>query len=789
MHEESRAEASPSYAVGRMQEALHTAVTSGDATTRARAAAKVDRWRAVLEGMASGELVVGSRTPVSDTPAWVTLEVVTGGFTTGRFLAEQPLDDEELAQLAELPPGPGSTPRERLNLWYLSDAGQAELLAALTGERYRIGLPEHAALAVVALLVDRGHAEAALDLITALRPYLHRLRFSPQLTDREVSTGSAVHLEPVGAVAAVLRAKTPPTQVVALQETLRLWNPLYDDLVALWAETVDGPLPHLVTLDGAVRVEGGWPAQRFADGWAERRAEWLTRYAATIGQATRSTRHQHPKSNFTRLRRALESADDGGAGLSGREVGWVRRALANTTARQGAPGSEARAALRVGQSVVAGQPTHAALAHVVAGRLDRFPADGGLPTLDPVIGDTTAGEAPSIEAGVPVPASVVRTVSRALEAPVEELIDRGVIGSGEVLARVLPQVTSQYVSASIDDAVIAGLYARTYTAFRRRRSLLLLNLEHQVRFEELPWVAALSGFRASGHSPVAAQQALRRAALLAIDSFPERIVPNPLMREFGALATAGGLPLALVEEVAADIFMGTFTTKWRAAARVASVSLQGSLYARYYDLPGPEFWSDAPEPSGWARRRQRGWGKQTAADFTALCATRAAEAGRDGHSRDVAANGTVLEQSQILTTHNLAVLTAGLGLEPALRERAPELTGRVLDWVLHTHAHLPSQHHAALQTVKNISYAWRHAIYLLSFCDEECQTDAMHRLREATSTGTARQLSPIVEGLAHAAAGGRFDSAGIAEGGTGRRLLGWSVGEHWLLTQAESSTR
>ncbi len=781
MHEEPRATASSSYTVGRLWAALQTAATSGDEATRTRAAAKADRWRAVLDGMTTGELTIGSRTPVVDIPGWVTLEVVTGGFATGRCLAEQPLDDDERARLAELPSGPGSTPRERLNLWYLSDAGQAELLTELTNERYRIAVPEHAALAVVALLLDRGQGEAALDLVAVLRPYLHRLRFTPLLTDQPVRTGTAVHLEPVGAIAARLRAATPPAQLIAMREALTLWNPLYDDLVALWAQTVEGELPHLVTDQGFERVEGGWPARRFPDGWAARRSEWLTRYAIAVDQATASTRHQRPKSNFTRLRRALESVGDDGAGLSGRDVGWVRRALANTITRHGAPGSGPRAALRAVQAVIAGRPTHAALASVVAGRLDRFPADGGLPALDPVVGDVTVEEAPTVGDGEAVPAAVVRTVSRALEAPVEELIERGVIDSGEVLARVLPQFTAEYVSASIDDSVIAGLYARTYSAFRRRRSLLLLNLEHQVRFEELPWIAALSGLRTQGRSTPAAREALQRAVLVALNSFPERILPNPLVREFGALATAADVRLALIEEVAADIFMGTFTTKWRTAGKVASQSLEGSLYARYYDLPHPDFWSSAPEATGWARRLQRRWAKETAEDFTALCSTRAAEAGRARHSRSVAANGAILEQSQILTTHNLAVLTSGLELAPALRERAPKLAQRVLAWVLHMYARLPKQRHAALQTIKNISYAWRQAIYLLSFCDTTAQTAAVHRLLEATATGTAQQLRPVIHGLDHVLAGGRFDPAGIAVTGTGRRLLGWSVGEHWLL--------
>ncbi len=781
MHDEPQAEPSPRYAAGRLQAALRTAATSKDAATRARATARADRWRAVLDGMAGGELAVGSRTPVADTPDWVTLEVVTGGFATGRLLAEQPLDEAETSRLAALPPGPGSTSRERLNFWYLSDAGQSELLAALANDRYRIDLPEHAALAVIALLVDRGNVEAALDLLAEIGPFLGRLRLTPHLTERAVPTGTGVHLATVGAVRSALLSSTPPVQIVAMRETLTLWDPLYDDLVALWAATVDGELPRLVDGDGTTRVEGGWPARRYPDDWAVRRAAWLARYVETVERATVSSRHQHSKSNFSRLRRALAAAGDDGAGLSGRDVGWVRRALANTITRHGAPGSEARAALRAVQAVVAARPTHAALAHLVANRLDQFPAESGLPDLDRVVAAISRAEEPALAEDAPVPPSVVRKVSRALEAPVEELIARGVIGSGEVLATVLPQVTAPYVSAGIADPVLAGLHARTYAAFRRRRSLLLLDLEHQVSFDELPWIVAVSGFRERSSSSRPARQALTRSVLLALDSFPETILPNPLVRELGALASVADVRLALVDEVAADIFMGTFTTKWRTAARAASEGLQGSLYARYYDLPGPETWEPAPSPSGWARKARRRWGKETADDFATLCRTRAREAGAVGRSWSVAANGAVLEQSQILTTHNLAVLTFGLDLEPTLRERAAELAERVFSWMLRAHAHLPDQHHAALQAVKNIAYGWRQAIYLLSFCDEPSQASAVRRLHDATTTGNASQLRPVVDGLSHVLAGGRFDELGVAEGGTGRRLLGWSVGEHWLV--------
>lgn len=182
MSDEPRYTAAPGYAFGQLQRALDKAASENDSAAREQAEAKVAAWRAVLDGMAAGRLAVGSRSPVADTPVWVTLEVAHGGFATGRFLAEQPLSEAEVARLRTLPQDlPGATDRERLNLFYLSDAGQVELVAALASGTYRIDVPEDAALLVVAWLLDRGHHKAALDLVVRLRPLMHRLRMTPRL--------------------------------------------------------------------------------------------------------------------------------------------------------------------------------------------------------------------------------------------------------------------------------------------------------------------------------------------------------------------------------------------------------------------------------------------------------------------------------------------------------------------------------------------------------------------------------------------------------------------------------
>jgi len=717
---------SPGYAFGQLERALRSA--DGNP-------AKVERWRTVLAGMADGTLAVGSRTPVADTPAWVTLEVVRGGFATGRYLAEtEPRDDE----IAALPPDvPGTTPRERLNLWYLTDAGQAELLAALSAGTYRIDVPEDAALMTVAWLLAHDHAAPALDIVARLRPLMHRLRMTPRFVTAAVPQGTSVRLAPVSEVKTSLRGVTVPQQISAMLDTIRVWNPLYDRLVELWCDTVDGDLPHL----SDNRVAGGWPCRVWPADWTDRRARWLADYDAAAGE-------RHPRSNFARLHAALLVCERDSTALSGRDVGWIRRALANTVTRHGAPGSEPRAALRATQLAVAARPTYAALASTLADRLDSFPPDGGLPSVDPLAEG--------------MPPHLVTKVTRALEAPVEELVERGVITSGDVLATVLPQMTSSLMAANIADPDLATLYAQTYAAFRRRRGLLLLNLEHQVRFDELPWVGALEPLRSHQRkdAAVAARRTLEQTVLLALSAFPQAILPNPLVRELGALAKQAGVPMPLVEEIAADIFAGTFTMKWRTAAQIASRVLAGTLYARYYDLP-PEW----PAPA--VKRR---WGKPTADDFAKLCDTRSKEA-RWSNGSWVATEGAVIEQSQILTTHNLVVLVDALGLGERMTALAPDLADRTLAWVVRRLAVRTDNQYAALQAVKNCAYAWRQAVFYLSYCDRATQSVAVERVRALVAeAGLHERFGPAVDGLAAAVAG----TSG------GRRFLGWSVGPHWV---------
>lgn len=798
MADEQRAGASAAYAMGQLLRAIDSLATAKGPQDRAGLEAKISRWRAVLEGMADGTLTVGSRTPVSGTPAWVTPEVAHGGFVSGRYLAEAPLQAAERAVLGELGGDPpGATERERVNLWYLTDAGQEQLSRALDSGRYRVEVPEDAALPVAAWLLDHGEYEAALDLVSELRPWMARLRLAPLLTPAARPPAAVVHVQTAGQVAEAMRSREPRPQIAVMAETLRVWHPLFDRLVDLWCDTVGGELPHLTAdqagTPGAATVTGGWPCTRWPADWAERRSAWLADYATAARSHPLAGQHRSPKSNFARLRLALERCERDSSSLTGRDVGWIRRALANTVTRHGAPGSSSRAALRSVQARTATQPRHADLARVLADRLDRFPADGGIPSVDSVAGDVGPAESAPVPPGSPIPAYLTGKAARAVEAPVEELVERGIIGSAEMLADVLPQITAQVLAADFDDGALRELYGQAYAAFRRRRSVLLLNLEHQVRFGELPWIAAVQPFRIKdAQAGRAARQTLEQVTLLALTSFPQAILPNPLVAEMTALAAQAGLSVPLTEEVAADIFMGTFTEKWRRAAAIASGSLDGTLYARYYDLPGPDTWSGPPARQ--AGKDSRRWGKKTAEDFSALCAARAADArAPDGRGSYVAANGTILEQAQILTTHNLAPLVDALNLREQIAAAAPELADRAFAWLMGRLGIHTGNRHVRLQAVKNAAYAWRQAVYFLSLCDHRAQTEALAQLRghlQAAGEDLQAGFGPAVDGLAHVIAGGRFDNSGRApQPATGRRFLGWATGSHWVLGHANAPAR
>lgn len=751
------------YARIQLARALRTLEQHADPEVRARAVERVRRWEQVIAGLRGAALTIGSRTPAAGVPAWVTLEVVHGGFATGGLSAGGEAKPHELELEARL----GVQGRAALNCYYLSDPGQAELAALSASGCYRVEVPEEGALLVMTWLLGQGRVEAAHALLDQIFPFFDRLRFYPRPDARPLAAGAVVKLEPASVTRERLERRVTPPRIAAMNESLTVWGPLTDRLVALFFQTVRGDRP---TMDAGGVVAGGWPCAEYPPDWRDRATALLVEARELRRRHAASTKPQDAKGNLARLLVYLEQVVRDPASLRGRDVGAIRRICAAHVRKHGAPGSAALAEHRAAQAAMASRPTHKALARVLAQRLAAAPADAGIGSLAEVTAPVEAGEARAgVPAGATFPPSLQGKLGRCLEAPVEELVAQGVVGSSEVLASLLPQWTAQVDAAAFASAELRTLYAAIYAAFRRRRSLLLLDLESQVRIGELPWVAALQPFRAAGvDARVRAGRVLEQVATLAITAFPQTILPNKLIVELRALAKAADLKLPLVSEIAADIFTGEFTPTFTEAAQLAARQLGGTLYARYYELPIARVRALDPRGSG----------------FAALCEEQARLGPATRHS--VARSGAILEQTQILTTHNLAALFDAFALERRLAGELPALAERCFRWICQRERDRPRERRAAMQQVKNSAYALRQMIYLLSRAEPQALATFVVWAREHMASqpdAFQRRFAPVLRGLQQVVAGAEFDAGGLVRGeqAQGRRLLGWSVGGHWLL--------
>jgi hypothetical protein len=769
------------YPAAQLARALAHASVHDDPQTQER----VRRWTDALMGVLGGSIAPGDRRPVANLPVWVTLEVVTGGFATGKAMSAGPLRPHEQQLLCELGLADAPNPRLALNCHFLSAVGLRRLADALKTSRYDVEVPEEAALLVVAWLVEHGLADEARELIGVLAPYLGDLRFYPALTEVPRSSGPLVHLEDVGAVSRRLQGVRQNRRVLAQREAIEIWTPLYDRLIATFLETVTGEVPVAQKdelgawrrgASGQFVVEGGWPCAQYPEGWRVRAAALLTDFRAAreehrlCGRAAR--RNEVLAMLENNLGRALDHPDQ----LTGRDVGQIRLALARYVAVRGVPASERARQLRSRQWRHATAPTHQEIARHVANRLASLRQNEGVDDIGALAADVEPGAVSegALRRGGRVPPSVVRKLERCVRDSVDGLVKRGIVPSGEVLAQVLPQITSGLRAAGIADRALRDLYAAHYRAFRRRRSLLLLDLQKQVQIEELPWVRSIDRHR-SADLPAAelSKHALVETSVLAMSSFPQAMLPNKLVRELEALARTANVDVPLTEELAADIFMGQFSPKFIDAVRTAAAVLRGSLYARYYGIDYDQAVEVLTAEKRTTSRQARG------PDVLArLCAERAGAA--LGTWRP-AVNGRIIEQQLILTTHNLAALTTVPGVRDALADRWDGLARRCFDWVL-AQLQLPEAgHHVALIRIKNAAYAWRQMVFFLS-CGSGGVAPflrwADERVDEQPVDFRGR-FRPALRGLACAAG---IDEAGDHGGPSCAQVfLGWVDGRHWLM--------
>ncbi|MBA4191136.1 MAG: hypothetical protein C0467_24400 [Planctomycetaceae bacterium] len=776
--------ANPGYVLGQLAKAFQTNRTHADADTRNRAGKKIETWVKVFEGMLSGALQVGSHTPIAGTPAWATLEVAHGGFATGELLAGGALKPHEQELLSRLSLPRNGAERATLNAFYLSDAGIAELRSMLASGCYRVTVPEEGALLVVAWLLDHGNLDAARSVLDEIGPFFSRLRFYPVPDPTPLVAGAVVHLQDVGQTIENLKAIRVPTAILAQREALQVWVPLYDRVTELFVETVEGAIPtvrldpegkRLKDTNGRCVLDGGWPCQRYPDGWKARASAVLADYKRLLPDNKLCKKHQRGKRNFARLRGYLETCVKDPRRLSGRDVGMIRVILAGISTDCGLPGSPRFQQRREIYDQQLAAPSRTSIAKVLIDRLAIQPQGDGLYSLDGAMSPVNADEAGRYElkVGQVIPESFTGKLQRCLAAPVSVLVEAGVIPSSEVLARAIPQITAQVRAAGISNPDLRRLYVAIYTAFRRRRSLLVLNLQSQVKLAELPWVQAIDGYRQGNlQEQEQGRQTLEQVVTLAITAFPQQILPNKFLQEVRALAETAGLKLPIVDEIAADIFMGEFSEKFLLAAQKAGELLAGSLYERYYAIPYDRV-------CGIDDVKRSRYGTPTSPAFADLCVELA---GKEARGRSVAHNGKIIEQEQILTTHNLAVLFTELALTESLRPQLSELAKHCFKWICRRLQMKTTAWQSRLRMVKNAAYAWRQMTFFLALLRAETVTEFLAWATEHLGKQPPEfrdRFEPTLVGLRSAARDVTLDAEDAASL-AGKCFLGWTTTKHWL---------
>lgn len=750
------------YAAFQLSRALAAAGLDNNGQTSKR----VERWRNVIKHISDESASYGSRTPVADVPEWVTLEVATGGFATGQFMAGDELTEYERRLAASIQGIRSGFERLDLNSWHLTEEGIEVLQAKLASGDYRVEVPEEAALLTVTWLLGQNRIDNAWDLVEAIAPFFVQLRFFPMASDGLPLSAGQVQVCTVGDMRTVL-SNRPAQKHFALQKhVVETRLPLYDSAVSLFLLT----------------YQDDWPCRRYPEGWFEQASTLKRKFDASCPIAQHEAENSRDRAGELFALLGLCASD--AASLTGRQVGRIRRIVDDFVRKHGHPESESHVKSRETQRTHVSASGHHLIAKAVAARLNRFSESDGVSDFSSLLQSITSEEAAeySLVTGAGIPPAVRRRVERCQNGTVEELIEKGLITSGDTVARLLPAITAEIYSAGFRDTPLRILSVATYRAFRRRRSLLLLDLQTQVKMNELPWVAAVEDQRETD-AVVAetAKQFLIESAAMTLCAFPQAILPNKLIQEFAALAAMAKLDLPFVEEVASDIFMGAFSNKYIRAARQAASLIGGTLYANYYDIDASLLAMLPDQPK--SRRKRFSRPNTSSRDALArLCAQRADE--RLGTWRP-ATNGKIIEQQQILTTQNLSLLFGELGLKALLQHRLASMAEECFRWICKRQQMKLRFYHSSLVVIKNTAYAWRQMVFYLAMLDETERRYAIERIEAhfAIQPGAFRErFLPVIRGLRVAASGAPLTEARQASEGA-QVFIGWTTERHWLLKQ------
>lgn len=563
----------------------------------------------VIEGVRNRGVQIGQRMDWHG-KAWITPQIVTGGFSTGNHVAGGAPKPHEAALISEhgietnasrrgkhgLQYRWGPTPRRAINEWCLtSSAGRAWLLGLSRSGLYRVPTTEEGCLLAVVLLEEAG--VVADHIVEEVSPWFHNIRFFPEPAPNPLPDGSVASVHDVGYLISKLVSLLERFEAKFVSKQSRktavesIYLPTYRSVVeeaqhvcAWWSDSKSAGVEDSLAPSITIRV-ATVRANLILFGFEKKmRRSFLWKLLDALDvvalHGSRTSRtfivHIQRHADAASVRLARRSSTPPAPQMSpNRQVfffqlrGLIEELRRNTFSSEGLPRDR------------------------VSDLSSKFPLFRG-------------------------------EIGRVVLGTLGELVEDGLLGSSEILAKQAVGVAVKHRATLFTPEPARTLALHLLTSFMARRSRLLLNLSTQVRVSEIPWFAALAdafeeheeqekqevqekqekqegqddqdeqeeqeeqqhgtseNSRQTDHAgpvPGEVNAVAREIFRVHLTHFAGTQMPNRLVRLLDEYLGCKGL----VKEIAADIFEGAFRCSFGAQAKQREDILgPGTAYGDYY---------------------------------------------------------------------------------------------------------------------------------------------------------------------------------------------------------------
>ncbi|PVZ98491.1 hypothetical protein BB558_005517 [Smittium angustum] len=646
---------------------------------------KQKEWIKLFKQMVKGTIDIGSNKPFEKYASWLTLKVMYGGFATKNLLAGGELEKHEidLTEHLKLKKEAKDVRIFLNNFFVLEQIGISALETMLENKKYRINVPEEGALLVYTWLMKNNHQKIAEKLLETIRVHFNKVRFYPQPAETPFNS-KVIFLSSVEQVIQKLSStiSSKREREKLLYQRYKKRTEITNTVVELWLETFDNPsdIPTVEYINGKnVTVGDSWPCCKYPLDWDQRAQNALLEYKEHIDLYTRKKKGYQ---NF--LFEILELASKDKTALTGRNVCFIRSYIASIKNKKGLPGSEKRKQFMETKAkefeTFLSRDPEILKEHSIK-MLENHNNEMGLSNEQY---ETISNELKQSFSNHPYLEKILVILSKLKELTFDELFDPKYLCSLENLASEIPKLMIPMRASVVTDPSLNYLFEQLLYSFSKRRSYLLLNYESQIKTKDIPWIKPIMQF-STGDCKDEAFEFCRKVLKNVVFNFPSTLLPNKFISQIQPLINMAGLKDSVVfsEELAADIFMGSFTKKYAVGFESNINYTRRTIYDKYYELDSDKLISELRAINLSSENSKDSKFDERTEYFTSMCYHRAdIFSNISTQANHLVSNGMIIEQSQILTSHNLSLIFGELEVDEMLRQNINDVISRCLKGVM-----------------------------------------------------------------------------------------------------------